>query len=132
MIKKALGKHVIIRIDGMDLLGFVLGMDNNYIELVERDNDTTIIKIQDISFIKIISSKAEVPKQEIEVKQKTQSPPLKTQVEDEIPKPQKKANPQQLAAVVSKKRDNDFSVVDHGLNGGGYQTPNFSRQTERK
>ena len=123
MIKKTLNKHVVIRIDGIDLIGFVLSTDDDYIELAERDNDITIIKIQDISFIKVMGSKVEIPKQEkVEVIKK-----VKNNIEEE-----KKANPQQLAAVVSKKRDNDFSVVDHGLNGGGYQTPSFSRQTERK
>ena len=54
MIKTISGKHVMLSmVNGTVLEGFVYQMDDNYLKLIENDNKSAIVKIEDISFARV-------------------------------------------------------------------------------
>lgn len=57
MIDVIMQKHIaIIMANGNKISGFATEMDDNFIKVIEQGNDILIVRISDVSYIKIFSS----------------------------------------------------------------------------
>ena len=61
MIKSALQKHVTLGINnGVVIEGFVQSSDEKYFKVVEKNNNEVIVRIDDVSFVRVAQCEQEV------------------------------------------------------------------------